>query len=77
MNIEQMLANPLVETFIIEGEAATFEGAHRQAWNAVERAAENGDIDPQWNLKVMQHVANGRGGVQFHAEFVRRPDEEV
>ena len=77
MNVEQLLANPLIETFQLDEEAPTIEAAHDKAWLTLENAhrdIEGGEV-AAWSLKVMQHVANGRGGVLFHAEFVRRPDE--
>lgn len=74
MNVEQLLANPLVETFAIDGAAPTLEGAHDAAWLALSNAHRDVEDITSWLLKVMQHTSHN-GGVQFHAEFVRRPDE--
>lgn len=78
MNIEQMLAMRLAETFTIEGLAPNLMEAHNIAWRGIENVL-GADILEAWSLKGMQHqytVVRDQPGVAFKAEFVRRPDEE-
>lgn len=82
LDIEQVLAKPLAETFTAQGLAPNIIGAHAMAWEALEvaRAARGPHLsDPleMWALKAIQHSwSTDPVGVAFVAEFARKPDEE-
>ena len=72
MNIEQMLALPLAETFVVEGTAPNVLAAHNLAWDNF-KASLGGDPELAWSLKIMKHAAH-EGAVVFRAEFARDPN---
>lgn len=74
MDIEKLLATPLVETFVTAGLSPTIDDALDAAWLCLQNAHRTGTLDTAWSLKVMQHVWSAQG-VQYQAEFVRMPDE--
>ncbi len=77
MPFDMVLAQPLAETFECGGMAPGIHGAHTLAWDALESILGSDDASA-WALKRMQHtyVAHQDApGVQFIAEFVRRPDD--
>ena len=78
-NVEQLLAAKRLETFTVSGIAETFLAADVMAWNAIEKVL-GGDRISAWTLKAMGHtfvaLKDDASGVEFHAEFVRNPDEE-
>jgi hypothetical protein len=75
MNIEMILAQPLAETFLIDGRAANVLAAHNMAWDGF-KAFLAGDPEEAWSLKVMNHAWESPEAITFHAEFVRNPNFE-
>ncbi len=78
MDIEQMLAKRLAETFTVEGFAPNVIEAHNIAWRNLENVLGD-DALAAWALKGMQHVftvIREQASVAFKAEFVRKPDED-
>lgn len=83
LNVEQILKQRRLETFVVEGAAPNVILADSMAWNGLEQIL---GTDPvaKWSLKLMAHeyvpADNGPDGkpcVKFHAEFARVPDEDA
>lgn len=75
MNVEQIVALPLLETFTVDGTAVSIPAAHSQAWLTLENALIGTDF--QWKLKGMTMLGDpATGKVTFKAEFIRAPDED-
>lgn len=75
----QILEMPLLETFQCGGVAQNVVMSHNLAWDALTGVL-GVDHPEAWSLKVMTHAwvtHEGAPAVQFSAEFVRTPDEEV
>lgn len=64
------------ETLVVQDLAPDVIQADTRAWAALDSVLGN---DPRraWELKVMQHVVQANGSIAFHAEFLRRPDEDL
>jgi hypothetical protein len=77
IDIEQILAKPLAETFTATGLAPNIMAAHNLAWDALNESLGT-DAVRAWQLKAMQHQhSTDPKGVAFVAEFARDPHYEV
>jgi hypothetical protein len=78
-NIEAILASKRCEILTVGGVAENVVTAEIMAWSGL-RNVLGPDPEDAWVLKTVIHsyvvMAEGKPGVQFQAEFVRRPEEE-
>lgn len=76
-DIDQIMAKPLYETFVVSGIAPNVLAAHNLAWDGLTQSLSTDPL-PAWSLKAMQHaLSTDPAGVAFTAEFARNPHYEI